>query len=102
MVLSSTVDAVARFQRDYNGTQPGDPVKAAAVIRVCVPFISSQIRLDLPEVKSRLWYFRCVIAPAIFRLTTNSSLKNSVCGLLKKTQRRGRALFVIVSVKRDR
>jgi len=33
---------------------------------------------------------------------TNSSLKNSVCGLLKKTQRRGRALFVIVSVKRDR
>lgn len=28
----STVGAVARFQRDYNGTQPGDPVKAAAVI----------------------------------------------------------------------
>jgi NAD(P)-dependent dehydrogenase (short-subunit alcohol dehydrogenase family) len=28
----STVGAVARFQRDYNGTQPGDPVKAAAAI----------------------------------------------------------------------
>jgi NAD(P)-dependent dehydrogenase (short-subunit alcohol dehydrogenase family) len=28
----STVGAVARFQRDYNGTQPGDPVKAAAAV----------------------------------------------------------------------
>jgi NAD(P)-dependent dehydrogenase (short-subunit alcohol dehydrogenase family) len=28
----STVGAVARFQRGYNGTQPGDPVKAAAAI----------------------------------------------------------------------
>jgi NAD(P)-dependent dehydrogenase (short-subunit alcohol dehydrogenase family) len=28
----STVGRVARFQRNYNGTQPGDPVKAAAVI----------------------------------------------------------------------
>jgi NAD(P)-dependent dehydrogenase (short-subunit alcohol dehydrogenase family) len=28
----STVGAVARFQRDYNGAQPGDPAKAAAVI----------------------------------------------------------------------
>src|SRR5437764_9000267 len=28
----STVGAVARFQRDYNGAQPGDPIKAAAVI----------------------------------------------------------------------
>jgi hypothetical protein len=27
-----TVGAVARFQREYSGTQPGDPVKAAAVI----------------------------------------------------------------------
>jgi hypothetical protein len=42
VVLSSTVGAVARFlQRDYNGTQPGDPVKAAAGIKVCVAFISS-------------------------------------------------------------
>jgi NAD(P)-dependent dehydrogenase (short-subunit alcohol dehydrogenase family) len=28
----ATVGRVARFQRNYNGTQPGDPVKAAAVI----------------------------------------------------------------------
>ena len=28
----STVGAVARFQRHYNGAQPGDPVKAAAVV----------------------------------------------------------------------
>jgi NAD(P)-dependent dehydrogenase (short-subunit alcohol dehydrogenase family) len=28
----STIGAVARFQRNYNGVQPGDPVKAAAVI----------------------------------------------------------------------
>ena len=29
---ASTVGKTARFQRDYNGTQPGDPVKAAAVL----------------------------------------------------------------------
>ena len=28
----STVGAAARFQRDYNGTQPGDPARAAAAI----------------------------------------------------------------------
>jgi NAD(P)-dependent dehydrogenase (short-subunit alcohol dehydrogenase family) len=28
----STVGVVARFQRDYSGTQPGDPAKAAQVI----------------------------------------------------------------------
>ncbi|HEX3449474.1 MAG TPA: oxidoreductase [Isosphaeraceae bacterium] len=28
----STVGAMARYQRDYNGKQPGDPAKAAAVI----------------------------------------------------------------------
>ena len=28
----STVGAAARFQRDYNGTQPGDPTRAAAAI----------------------------------------------------------------------
>jgi len=28
----ATVGVVARFQRDYNGKQPGDPVKAAAAI----------------------------------------------------------------------
>jgi NAD(P)-dependent dehydrogenase (short-subunit alcohol dehydrogenase family) len=29
---ASTVGAAARFQRDYNGAQPGDPAKAATVI----------------------------------------------------------------------
>jgi NAD(P)-dependent dehydrogenase (short-subunit alcohol dehydrogenase family) len=28
----ATVGAVARYQRDYNGRQPGDPVKAAATV----------------------------------------------------------------------
>ncbi|HEY4365685.1 MAG TPA: oxidoreductase [Steroidobacteraceae bacterium] len=28
----STVGAMARYQRDYDGTQPGDPVRAAAVV----------------------------------------------------------------------
>jgi len=28
----STVGAVARLQRDYNGNQPGDPIKAAAAV----------------------------------------------------------------------
>jgi NAD(P)-dependent dehydrogenase (short-subunit alcohol dehydrogenase family) len=28
----STVGRMARFQRDFNGNQPGDPAKAAAVI----------------------------------------------------------------------
>ena len=31
-VYAATVGAVARFQREYNGTQPGDPSKAAATI----------------------------------------------------------------------
>jgi NAD(P)-dependent dehydrogenase (short-subunit alcohol dehydrogenase family) len=31
-VYASTVGAVARFQREYDGTQPGDPARAAAVI----------------------------------------------------------------------
>jgi NAD(P)-dependent dehydrogenase (short-subunit alcohol dehydrogenase family) len=37
----STVGEAARFQRDYNGRQPGDPVKAARVVldvvRMSVP-----------------------------------------------------------------
>jgi NAD(P)-dependent dehydrogenase (short-subunit alcohol dehydrogenase family) len=31
-VYAATVGAVARFQREYNGAQPGDPSKAAAAI----------------------------------------------------------------------
>jgi len=38
---------VARFQRDYNGTQPGDPVKAAAVIIHIASLDESPLRLLL-------------------------------------------------------
>jgi NAD(P)-dependent dehydrogenase (short-subunit alcohol dehydrogenase family) len=31
-VYDATVGAVARFQREYNGAQPGDPTKAASVV----------------------------------------------------------------------
>src|SRR5712672_4781634 len=31
-VYAATVGATARFQRDYNGKQPGDPIRAAAAI----------------------------------------------------------------------
>jgi NAD(P)-dependent dehydrogenase (short-subunit alcohol dehydrogenase family) len=40
---ASTVGAVARFQREYDGTQPGDPTKAAAILRVA--------RLDEPPMR---------------------------------------------------
>src|SRR5207244_4622783 len=46
VVLSSSVGAAARFQPDYNGTQPGDPVKAAAVIKVCVPLYFLSVVVD--------------------------------------------------------
>jgi NAD(P)-dependent dehydrogenase (short-subunit alcohol dehydrogenase family) len=31
----ATVGKTARFQRDYNGKQPGDPEKAASAVRRC-------------------------------------------------------------------
>src|SRR3954452_4707768 len=40
---ASTVGAVARFQREYDGVQPGDPTKAAAILRVS--------RLDEPPLR---------------------------------------------------
>jgi NAD(P)-dependent dehydrogenase (short-subunit alcohol dehydrogenase family) len=43
----SRVGAVARFQRDYNGTQPGDPVKAASVILYITSFDQPPLRLLL-------------------------------------------------------
>jgi NAD(P)-dependent dehydrogenase (short-subunit alcohol dehydrogenase family) len=43
----STVGAAARFQRDYNGTQPGDPVKAAAVILQVAAMHDPPLRLLL-------------------------------------------------------
>lgn len=41
---ASTVGAVAQFQREYDGAQPGDPKKAAAAIR-------SVARLDEPPLR---------------------------------------------------
>jgi len=43
----STVGAAARFQRDYNGAQPGDPVKAAAVILKVASMHDPPLRLLL-------------------------------------------------------
>lgn len=43
----ATVGAVARFQREYNGTQPGDPVKAASVIRYIAGLKEPPLRLLL-------------------------------------------------------
>jgi NAD(P)-dependent dehydrogenase (short-subunit alcohol dehydrogenase family) len=43
----STVGATARFQRDYNGRQPGDPVKAAAVIIHIASLAEPPLRLPL-------------------------------------------------------
>jgi NAD(P)-dependent dehydrogenase (short-subunit alcohol dehydrogenase family) len=43
----STVGAAARFQRDYNGAQPGDPAKAAAVILQVAAMDEPPLRLLL-------------------------------------------------------
>jgi NAD(P)-dependent dehydrogenase (short-subunit alcohol dehydrogenase family) len=43
----STVGAAARFQRDYNGAQPGDPLKAAAVILQVAAMQEPPLRLLL-------------------------------------------------------
>jgi NAD(P)-dependent dehydrogenase (short-subunit alcohol dehydrogenase family) len=43
----ATVGEVARFQRNYNGTQPGDPVKAAAVILYITSLDRPPLRLLL-------------------------------------------------------
>jgi NAD(P)-dependent dehydrogenase (short-subunit alcohol dehydrogenase family) len=43
----STVGVVARFQREYKGTQPGNPVKAAAVIMHIVGLDEPPLRLLL-------------------------------------------------------
>jgi len=44
---ASTVGAAARFQRDYNGKQPGDPAKAAAVILRVAAMDNPPLRLLL-------------------------------------------------------
>jgi NAD(P)-dependent dehydrogenase (short-subunit alcohol dehydrogenase family) len=43
----ATVGKVARFQRDYNGRQPGDPAKAAAVLLHIAGMGEPPIRLPL-------------------------------------------------------
>src|SRR6266478_4573285 len=43
----STVGATARFQRDFNGKQPGDPAKAAAVIMQVANMENPPLRLLL-------------------------------------------------------
>ena len=43
----STVGATARFQRDYNGKQPGDPAKAAAALLKLVSMTEPPLRLLL-------------------------------------------------------
>ncbi len=43
----STVGAAARFQRDYNGAQPGDPVRAAAAIIYVASLDEPPLRLLL-------------------------------------------------------
>ena len=50
----STVGAVARFQRDYNGAQPGDPTKAAAVIIQIASLDEPPLRLLLGSDAVRL------------------------------------------------
>jgi len=43
----STVGAAARFQREYDGTQPGDPIKAAGVILKVAALREPPLRLLL-------------------------------------------------------
>jgi NAD(P)-dependent dehydrogenase (short-subunit alcohol dehydrogenase family) len=43
----ATVGATARFQRDFNGKQPGDPAKAAAVIMQVANMENPPLRLLL-------------------------------------------------------
>jgi NAD(P)-dependent dehydrogenase (short-subunit alcohol dehydrogenase family) len=44
---AATVGATARFQRDYDGRQPGDPAKAAAVLLQVVSLTEPPLRLLL-------------------------------------------------------
>ena len=43
----TTVGKTARFQRDYNGKQPGDPAKAAAAVLHIVSLSDPPLRLLL-------------------------------------------------------
>jgi NAD(P)-dependent dehydrogenase (short-subunit alcohol dehydrogenase family) len=46
-VYDATVGAVARFQREYNGAQPGDPSKAASVVLHVASLSEPPLRLLL-------------------------------------------------------
>ena len=46
-VYDATVGAVARFQREYNGAQPGDPAKAASVVLEVANLSEPPLRLLL-------------------------------------------------------
>ncbi len=50
----ATVGAVARYQRDYDGKQPGDPVKAASVIMLVAGMDEPPLRLLLGSDAVRL------------------------------------------------
>jgi NAD(P)-dependent dehydrogenase (short-subunit alcohol dehydrogenase family) len=43
----ATVGAAARFQQDYNGKQPGDPTKAAAILLRLADMDNPPLRLVL-------------------------------------------------------
>jgi NAD(P)-dependent dehydrogenase (short-subunit alcohol dehydrogenase family) len=43
----STVGATARFQRDYNGKQPGDPIKAAQAMLLLASEANPPLRIVL-------------------------------------------------------
>ena len=53
-VYAATVGAAARFQRDYSGAQPGDPVRAAAAIIKLVGLAEPPLRLLLGSDAARV------------------------------------------------
>ncbi len=46
-ILAATVGAVAQFQREYDGVQPGDPIKAAAAVLKVASLDEPPLRLLL-------------------------------------------------------
>src|SRR5438270_1887602 len=70
-VYDATVGAVARFQREYNGTQPGDPTKAASVILEVASLAEPPLRLLLGSDA-----VRAVEAAAIERSTADATWRD--------------------------
>ena len=46
-IYAATVGATARFQREYNGKQPGDPARAAAALMQIAGLEAPPLRLPL-------------------------------------------------------